>query len=65
MQVHHSFFNEKFVIDMPAGSTIFVCDPQEIAFARVILELVADARPEHKGYIAYVIAQLDAEENEQ
>lgn len=65
MQVHHSFFNEKFVIDMPAGSTIFVCDPQEMAFARAILDIVADASPEQEGDVAYVIAQLDVEENKQ
>ena len=50
---------------MPAGSTIFVCDPQEMAFARAILDIVADASPEQEGDVAYVIAQLDVEENKQ
>lgn len=61
MLIRHAFFNERLVVNLEAGATLFVCTGDEIAFAKALLEYVIENNPDNAHELADVMEQLNRE----
>lgn len=61
MRVRHSFFSERVIVNLEAGCTLFVCDGDEIEFAKAIVEYIMESNPECADDIAEILEQLNQE----